>query len=354
MLALSTSQIAMDTLLVNSDPVACVVVAVLVDIMRSHRRWGWMRLVAGSSAYSAVPGLLGAKVMGSGHGGGFTLRPSASHQGLICRFESADAAIDFLHGDQVQAFRERSQECWAGLMTVSSARGHWDQQAWGLSDAQCMQLSDDRLQQLPPAQPAMPLAVLTRASIHPAKATAFWRHAPAAQESLSGAQGCLLAMGLGGNLVLLYYVISTDPSSLLWCAGLVALGAMLYVIEYFFGTKKRAAAGDHRALEGQLAVDLGPGAGDLGGHVIFQGTPAHLAAARAAGRVLMVHENFRFQPPLRTCSPARHSARRSRTRSAVRTGTSRRSARTCAGCRWSRWRAGAPKCARRWTAPASS
>ena len=43
MLALSTSQIAMDTLLVNSDPVACVVVAVLVDIMRSHRRWGWMR-----------------------------------------------------------------------------------------------------------------------------------------------------------------------------------------------------------------------------------------------------------------------------------------------------------------------
>ena len=32
MLALSTSQIAMDTLLVNSDPVACVVVALLVEV----------------------------------------------------------------------------------------------------------------------------------------------------------------------------------------------------------------------------------------------------------------------------------------------------------------------------------
>ena len=197
MFAISTSPIAMDTLLVNSDPVACVVVAVLVDIMRSHRRWGWMRLVAGPSAYSAVPGLLSAKVMGSGHGGGFTLRPSASHQGLVCRFDSANAAIDFLHGEQVRAFRERAQECWAGLMAVSSARGHWDQQAWGLSDGPCAQLSVDRLQQLPPAQSAMPMAVLTRASIHPAKATAFWRHAPAAQESLSAAQGCLLSMGLG-------------------------------------------------------------------------------------------------------------------------------------------------------------
>ena len=71
----------MDTLLNQTDPIACVVVALLVDFMKPHRGWGWMRLVAGPSAYSEVAGLLGAKVMGSGHGGGFTLRPSATHQG---------------------------------------------------------------------------------------------------------------------------------------------------------------------------------------------------------------------------------------------------------------------------------
>ncbi len=187
----------MDNLLANADPIACVVVALLVDITKPYRSWGWMRLVAGPAAYSAVPGLLGAKVMGSGHGGGFTLRPSASHQGLLCRFDSADAAMDFLHGEQVQAFRERSNECWAGLMAVTSARGHWDQQAWGLSDAQVSQLTGDRLSGLPEAPERLPMAVLTRASIHPAKATAFWRHAPAAQASLDAAQGCLLAVGLG-------------------------------------------------------------------------------------------------------------------------------------------------------------
>jgi len=204
----------MDTLLAHSEPIACVVVALLVDFLKPHRGWGWMRLVAGPAAYKGVPGLLGAKVMGSGHGGGFTLRPSATHQGLVCRFDSADTALDFLHSEAVQAYRERARECWAGLMTVHAARGEWDQQPWGLSDARSASLGEAWQQRLaaqgqgggsgevtPEAMTdtasPMPLAVLTRASIHPAKATAFWRHAPAAQASLDAAEGCQLAMGLG-------------------------------------------------------------------------------------------------------------------------------------------------------------
>jgi len=97
----------------------------------------------------------------------------------------------------VQAYRNRAQECWGGLMAVHSARGEWDQQAWGLSAAHSAQLSQGWQQRLPPDPQDVPLAVLTRASIHPAKATAFWRHAPATQASLDAAEGCRLAMGLG-------------------------------------------------------------------------------------------------------------------------------------------------------------
>ncbi len=64
----------------------------------------------------------------------------------------------------------------------------------------------------------------------------------------------LLAIGLVGNLVLLYYVISTDPTSLLWCAGLVGLGMLLYVIEYFFGYRNRPAdaeRGDPENIDGK-------------------------------------------------------------------------------------------------------
>jgi len=193
----------MDTPQPQTPAAASVLAVVLVDFMKAHRGWGWMRLVAGPSAYKAVPGLQSAKVMGSGHEGGFTLRPSATHQGLLCRFDAADAAMDFLHGEQVQAYRARARECWGGLLAISSARGQWDQQPWGLSDAPSQQLSPPWQQRLKVAEaeaPALapaPVGVLTRASIQPSKTTAFWRHAPATQASLDAAPGCLLAMGLG-------------------------------------------------------------------------------------------------------------------------------------------------------------
>ena len=50
----------------------------------------------------------------------------------------------------------------------------------------------------------------------------------------------LLWLGIVGNLVLLVYVVYDDPASLLWCAGLLALGGLLFVAEYFLGTRDRA------------------------------------------------------------------------------------------------------------------
>ena len=67
-----------------------VVVVVLVNYLREHQAWGWMRLVQGPSSMKEAPGLVFAKVMGSGHGGGFSIRPSASHQGLIVMFDHAE------------------------------------------------------------------------------------------------------------------------------------------------------------------------------------------------------------------------------------------------------------------------
>jgi amino acid transporter len=47
----------------------------------------------------------------------------------------------------------------------------------------------------------------------------------------------LLVVGLVGNLAILYYAVYDDPSSLLWCAGLLAVGAVLFLLEYFFGSR---------------------------------------------------------------------------------------------------------------------
>ena len=49
----------------------------------------------------------------------------------------------------------------------------------------------------------------------------------------------LLLVGLVGNIAILTWTVYDDPTSLLWCAGLVAVGVVLFVIEYFFGTQNR-------------------------------------------------------------------------------------------------------------------
>jgi len=170
-----------------------VLVVLLFNYQPRHKAWGWQRLVRGASAFSDVPGLRFAKVMGSGHGGGFTLRPSATHQGLMALLDDADAALNFLQDPQVQACRERSAEHWHGVMAIDSARGAWDGQAWAPTPPALLGSQGGSLEGLG----RQPLAVLTRASIRPAKALSFWRHAPASQVDLLNAPGCTLAMGLG-------------------------------------------------------------------------------------------------------------------------------------------------------------
>jgi spheroidene monooxygenase len=130
--------------------------------------------------------------MGSGHGGGFSLRPSASHQGLVTVFEQEEQAHAFIAGDYVAQARERARESWSAVLAVDSARGEWDTQAWAGTPTESLTPRTEHATDKP-----QPLAVITRASIRPAKAMAFWRYAPAAQTDLQKAPGCTVAIGLG-------------------------------------------------------------------------------------------------------------------------------------------------------------
>jgi hypothetical protein len=47
----------------------------------------------------------------------------------------------------------------------------------------------------------------------------------------------LLLVGLVGNLAILGFTVYDDPHSLIWCAGLLGVGLVLFLAEYFFGSK---------------------------------------------------------------------------------------------------------------------
>ncbi len=60
----------------------------------------------------------------------------------------------------------------------------------------------------------------------------------------------LLFVGLLGNVAILVWSVLDDPTSLIWCAGLIAIGVVLFLVEYFFGNGDRSS----EAERGEPAV----------------------------------------------------------------------------------------------------
>ena len=161
-----------------------VAVFLLADISPQHRLWGYARFVIGRFSMHGVPGLVMSKVMGSGDGGGFGLKPSNSRQALFCLFTDEESADAFLKSPTAQAYEQRAQEFCSAKLRAYSCRGAWSGQSIAVTaDA--------------PDSGNGPIATLTRASIRPMSALRFWRMQPASEVSLNAASGCLLATGVG-------------------------------------------------------------------------------------------------------------------------------------------------------------
>jgi spheroidene monooxygenase len=158
-------------------------VLVLLQARPGATPWLLGRLVRGPSALAGTPGLRFARLLGSGAEGGFGLRPGLDRGGLFALFDDEAQADDFLQRSPlVAAYREHAAELLTAKLRATSCRGSWS----GMSMAVTAQ-----------ADPAAPVAALTRASIRPARAWAFWRHAAPSQFALADAPGCRLAAGLG-------------------------------------------------------------------------------------------------------------------------------------------------------------
>lgn len=158
-------------------------VAVLVLFDARSPGWAWSRLVLGRWPLRQVRGLAFSKVLGSGAGGGFGAKPSATHGGLFLVFEDEPAARAFVQGSPLlRAYERHARECLVALLRATSCKGSWS----GCAIA-------------PTAEPPVrgPVAALTRASIRPRHARAFWRLSPGTEAALAAAPGCELAAGLG-------------------------------------------------------------------------------------------------------------------------------------------------------------
>lgn len=172
----------------TSRRIGSVAVLLLVDALPSARLWAWSRLVLGRWPLRGIAGLGFSKVLGSGANGGFGIAPSGTHQGLFLVFDDEAHARSFIdESPVVDGYRDHARELCVALLRACSSKGSWSGAAMDVSVG---------------APRSGPIAALTRASIRPLHARAFWKLSPPAEDSLARQPGCLLAAGLGEAPVL--------------------------------------------------------------------------------------------------------------------------------------------------------
>jgi spheroidene monooxygenase len=183
----------------SERPLPGVAAVMLAQLPPAGVPWALWRLARGPRLLREVPGLRFARVLGSGRGGGFGLRPGFDRAGLFAMFDGTRDAEDFLAGSPlVQGYRRRAREFCTAVLLATHCRGSWSGQA---------------MQPLASERADAPVAALTRASIRPGKAWTFWRHAAPAQAALVHASACRLAAGLGEAPLLRQATFSVWDSS---------------------------------------------------------------------------------------------------------------------------------------------
>jgi hypothetical protein len=159
--------------------------------------WAFAQMAFARPALMLLPGLRFWKLLGSGRDHGFSLRPDPSRYGLLTVWDELETAERFMSRSRLmRAYRRHASETWTVWLRPLRSHGAWDGAdpfAW-----------DD-----PSAGPRAgakraggPIAVLTRATIRPAKARSFWTHVGPTSSSLATADGVLAATGLGEFQVL--------------------------------------------------------------------------------------------------------------------------------------------------------
>ncbi|OKL41471.1 spheroidene monooxygenase [Pontibacter flavimaris] len=157
----------------------------LFGIRSGHIRWGLAQMGTSGPKLQQVPGLKFFKLLGSGHGKGFSIKPNFRRYGLLCTWESEAAADAFLQDSGLMGeYKNHTDEVWTVKLLPFQSHGRWD----GVE----------------PFAPALaekyesgPIVVLTRASINWRALPNFWRFVPQASMALDAADGLLCSIGLG-------------------------------------------------------------------------------------------------------------------------------------------------------------
>lgn len=148
------------------------------------RLWAFGQMGLARAALAGAPGIGFWKLFGTGGGESFRPRPNFGVYAILATWPSAEAARrGQAEASVFRRYRAQAAESFTVHLATVSVRGRWDGRAPFVA-AQGVDL-------------AAPFAILTRASIRPAKARAFWRGAPDIDARTAEEPAILFKRGMG-------------------------------------------------------------------------------------------------------------------------------------------------------------
>lgn len=150
-----------------------------------QKAWAFAQMGLANFQLKKVAGLRFWKMMGSGEGGGFSLKPNWARYALLSVWENDRRADEFFaESEFMRRFRRRAAEIWTIRLLPVRAHGNWSGQNPFEPTVE------------PPPESA-PVAVLTRASINVAKLRRFWSFVPETSREIERAEGLIASIGIG-------------------------------------------------------------------------------------------------------------------------------------------------------------
>ena len=151
--------------------------------------------------FGRIDGLSFARLMGSGAGNGFSLWPNFGVYAFVGHWADVASADAFFEADEwLAAVRARAAHLITWKLEATMSHG-----AWGGKNPFTPRLDA--------YDPAGPVAVITRATIHPHKLPEFWRKVPATSRSVADYPERLLSVGIGE------YPIFMQATFSVWTSG---------------------------------------------------------------------------------------------------------------------------------------
>ena len=148
-----------------------------------HRFWAFTQMQRAHAGLQQCKGLQFYKMLGTGAGAGFSLRPDFSTYALLTVWDTEQCKVKaFNKAAVLQAFFDRSAEQRIYSLSPIHTHGNWS----GQSPFEVQKPLGDK-----------PIGVITRATLNPNRLLDFWRHVPQASRAIKQAKGVGFFKGIG-------------------------------------------------------------------------------------------------------------------------------------------------------------